>query len=105
MIGHSQRCLVCGDLFYATGHQQLCSLDCRRRRANDQVRAWYWRTVRGQEPPPRSSRQQTCVICGAPLDQEVGVPITLCSPACRRERNRQFSAAHFAKYHKRQAVS
>ena len=88
MICQQNRCLVCGEMFLARPRQQLCGQNCQRLRANDKVRAWYWRNIHGQEPPSRSSRQQTCIICGKPIDQSVGVPIKVCSPWCETEMRR-----------------
>ena len=104
MICQQNPCLVCGEMFLARPRQQLCGQNCQRLRANDKVRAWYWRNIHGQEPPSRSSRQQTCIICGKPIDQSVGVEIKLCSRWCSQERERQRSRERYTPKRQREAA-
>ena len=101
----ARKCVVCGQPFYGYGHRLLCGdPDCERTRRNGHFRAFYWRHAHGTEPPPMSARQQTCSVCGKPLDQEVGVPIKVCSRWCSQERERQRSRETYTRKRQREAA-
>jgi predicted nucleic acid-binding Zn ribbon protein len=96
-VRHPNRvCRICGHPFTARVHRGLCGdPDCQRARSNQRAREYYWRKRHGQEPPPRSSYPQHCVICGKRLDQAYGPPIKVCSPKCEQARRTERWAAYY----------
>lgn len=75
-------CLGCGERLPVTAavNARYCA-GCRRLRASEGARRWFWEHKHGCAPPPRP---RLCAQCGAPMPQGINGHALYCCDNCKR---------------------
>lgn len=81
-------CVICGRPC-PTNHRTTCGRwRCKLLNQWEYQHRWLWAKSHPGEPiPPRRERLTHCRVCGKPLANEWGTPVTACSDFCRKVLN------------------